>query len=170
MSDLGNRLKQAREARGVSLNEIATATKISPVALEALERNDYSRLPGGIFSRSFVRAYALAVGLDPEATVNEFLVELNKSEREAERIARSRRPEISKDDREFLERQRRAVRLLRLVLLVVAIVALSVLVYQGWTWWQGRKAPAAGARSSQHAAPALILSSVQRPELFPFDF
>ena len=40
----------------MSLAEIATATKISPAALEALERNDYSRLPGGIFSRSFVRA------------------------------------------------------------------------------------------------------------------
>jgi cytoskeletal protein RodZ len=140
MSDLGTRLKQAREARGLSLNEIATATKISPGALEALERNEYTRLPGGIFSRSFVRAYALAVGLDPEATVNEFLVELNKSEREAERLARERRPEISQDDREFLERQRRAVRWLRVVLLVIAIVALSLLVYQGWQWWQGRNA------------------------------
>ena len=62
MSDLGTRLKQAREERGISLNEIATATKISPTTLEALERSDYARLPGGIFSRSFVRAYALRSG------------------------------------------------------------------------------------------------------------
>ena len=132
MSDFGTRLRLAREERGISLNEIATATKISPATLEALERSDYARLPGGIFSRSFVRAYALAVGLDPDATVNEFLVELNKSEREAERIARERRPEISADDREFLERQRRAVRILRVVLVIVAVAAIGVLVYQSW--------------------------------------
>lgn len=42
-------------------------------ALEALERNDISRLPGGIFSRAFVRAYATEIGLDPEQTVAEFM-------------------------------------------------------------------------------------------------
>jgi cytoskeletal protein RodZ len=135
MSDLGSKLKRAREERGVSLNEIATVTKISPAALEALERNDYTRLPGGIFSRSFVRAYATAVGLDPDATVNEFLVEVTKSEREAEQRARARRPEISDDDRAFLERQQRAVRVLRLGLLVVVIVALGLVVYQLWRLW-----------------------------------
>lgn len=66
-------MKRAREARGVSLREIATRTKISASALEALERNDISRLPGGIFGRGFVRAYAQEVGLDPEETIKEFL-------------------------------------------------------------------------------------------------
>ncbi len=66
-------MKRAREARGVSLREIATRTKISASALEALERNDISRLPGGIFGRGFVRAYAEEVGLDPEETIREFL-------------------------------------------------------------------------------------------------
>jgi cytoskeletal protein RodZ len=42
-------------------------------ALEALERNDISRLPGGIFSRGFVRAYAEQIGADPEKTVREFI-------------------------------------------------------------------------------------------------
>jgi cytoskeletal protein RodZ len=42
-------------------------------ALEALERNDISRLPGGIYSRGLVRAYAEQIGLDPEATVQEFI-------------------------------------------------------------------------------------------------
>ena len=51
-------MKRAREERGVSLRQIADATKISVSALEALERNDISRLPGGIFSRAFVRSYA----------------------------------------------------------------------------------------------------------------
>ena len=73
MTDFGEMLRHAREGRGVSLRQIAAKTKISLAALEALERNDVSKLPGGIFSRSFVRAYAAEVGLDPERTVADFL-------------------------------------------------------------------------------------------------
>jgi len=66
-------MRLAREQRGVSLRQIAEATKISVSALEALERNDISRLPGGIFSRAFVRSYAAEIGVDPEQTVRDFL-------------------------------------------------------------------------------------------------
>ena len=72
-TDFGARLREARERRGLSLREIADATKISARSLEALERNDIARLPGGIFSRAFVRAYAVHVGLDPEDTISEFM-------------------------------------------------------------------------------------------------
>ena len=57
-NDFGGRMKRLREERGIALRDIAETTKISVSALEALERNDVSRLPGGIFSRGFVRAYA----------------------------------------------------------------------------------------------------------------
>lgn len=69
----GGRLKQARKARGVTLRQIADKTKLSMVALEALERDDISKLPGGIFTRGFVRSYAAEIGLDPEQTVREFI-------------------------------------------------------------------------------------------------
>src|SRR5205823_4609896 len=52
---------------------IAASTKISVSLFEALERDDVSRWPAGIFRRSFVRAYAKAIGLDPEATLRDFL-------------------------------------------------------------------------------------------------
>lgn len=71
--EFGARLRDARERRGMSLRVIADATKISVRTLEALERNEIARLPGGIFSRGFVRAYALEVGLDPEQTIAEFI-------------------------------------------------------------------------------------------------
>ncbi len=71
--DFGSKMRRAREERGLSLRQIADITKFSVSALEALERNDISRLPGGIFSRAFVRSYALEIGLDPEQTVREFL-------------------------------------------------------------------------------------------------
>jgi len=72
--DFGARMRRAREGHGVSLRQIAETTKLSVRALEALERNDISLLPGGIFSRAFVRAYASEVGMDPEQTVREFMV------------------------------------------------------------------------------------------------
>ena len=72
-TDFGPRMKRMREDRGVALRDIAERTKISVSALEALERNDISRLPGGIFSRGFVRAYAEQIGADPEAAVREFI-------------------------------------------------------------------------------------------------
>ena len=66
-------MKRLREERGVGLREIAEATKISVGVLEALERNDVSRLPGGIFSRGLVRAYAERIGADPEVAVRDFM-------------------------------------------------------------------------------------------------
>ena len=78
MDDFGGKLRQARERRGISLGQIATRTRISTAALAALERNDISKLPGGIFSRSFVRAYAAEVGIDPDATVEEFIARFNQ--------------------------------------------------------------------------------------------
>ena len=73
--DFGRKLREARERRGITLRQIANTTKISFGQLESLERNDISKLPGGIFSRAFVRSYALEVGLDPEATIQEFIAQ-----------------------------------------------------------------------------------------------
>ena len=78
MDDFGGKLRQARERRGISLRQIASSTKIAAAALEALEKNDISKLPGGIFSRAFVRSYAVEVGLDPDETVKEFLDRFNQ--------------------------------------------------------------------------------------------
>lgn len=71
--DFGASLREARERAGITLRHIATSTKISVPTLEALERNDVSRLPGGVFTRAFVRAYAREVGLDPEEALVRFL-------------------------------------------------------------------------------------------------
>jgi cytoskeletal protein RodZ len=134
MTDLGARLRRAREERGFPLKDIAARTKISVTALEALERNDLTRLPGGIFGRAFVRAYAVELGLDADHTVAEFQAGLEESERlRAERGAI--RVEITDDDREFLERQRRALRALRVVVVVVVVAAAVLLAWRFRTAW-----------------------------------
>lgn len=72
-SEFGMKLRRLREERGVSLRQIADVTKVSVSVLEALERNNLSRLPGGIYGRAVVRSYASEIGLDPEQTVRDFL-------------------------------------------------------------------------------------------------
>jgi len=70
---LGRRLRRERERRDISLAQIAAETKIAAALLEALERDDLTHWPPGIFRRSFLRAYADAIGVDAEAVVDEFL-------------------------------------------------------------------------------------------------
>jgi transcriptional regulator with XRE-family HTH domain len=68
----GAGLRQRREQQQIALATIAEQTKISVSLLEALERDDVSRWPSGIFRRAFVRSYAHAIGLDPDVVVREF--------------------------------------------------------------------------------------------------
>jgi transcriptional regulator with XRE-family HTH domain len=69
----GARLRRERERRTISLTDIAQQTKIKASLFEQLERDDVSHWPSGIFRRSFMRAYAHAVGLDVDVTLREFL-------------------------------------------------------------------------------------------------
>jgi cytoskeletal protein RodZ len=73
VASFGENLRQAREARNITLQDIAASTKISTRALKALEDEHFNQLPGGIFNRGFVRAYARCVGLDEEKAVAEYL-------------------------------------------------------------------------------------------------
>jgi transcriptional regulator with XRE-family HTH domain len=72
-STLGARLRTQREQQQISLTTIAERTKIKLSLLEALERDDLSHWPHGIFGRSYIRTYAQAIGLDPDETVREFV-------------------------------------------------------------------------------------------------
>ena len=69
----GARLRQRRERQQITLTSIAEQTKISLSLLEGLERDDVSHWPAGIFRRAFIRAYAHAIGLEPDVVVREFL-------------------------------------------------------------------------------------------------
>src|SRR5262252_2270066 len=72
MSAFGERLRREREMRGVTLDEISESTKISRRHLESLEKEDFESLPGGIFNKGFVRAYARYLGLDEDQAVADY--------------------------------------------------------------------------------------------------
>jgi len=80
MASFGDELKRERELRDISLKEIADATNISVRFLEALENNDFSTLPGGVYVRGFIRSVAHHLGLDIEETMNAYQQEVERQE------------------------------------------------------------------------------------------
>src|SRR5256885_11967216 len=70
--NFGERLKREREMREVSLKEVTVATRIGSRFLEALENEDWAKLPGGVFNRGFVRAIARYLGLSEEHLLAEY--------------------------------------------------------------------------------------------------
>jgi cytoskeletal protein RodZ len=117
--DFGRKLRDAREHRGLSLRQISNATKISMLTLEALERNDIARLPGGIFGRGVVRSYALEVGLDPESAIDEFMGQFPHDS-----VTAGHPTTTQIEDHEKVESDRRmATAFLRLVLISVPVAA-----------------------------------------------
>jgi cytoskeleton protein RodZ len=123
-ADFGTFLRLAREERGVSLQDLAVATKISARLLESLERNDPSKLPGGIFSRAFVRAYAREVGLDPDAAVARFVAAF-PDEAGADDMPAT----TSAVEAESFEQGRRLIRIALRLLGVALLVAFLVFIY-----------------------------------------
>jgi cytoskeletal protein RodZ len=125
------------------------------MSLEALEQSDLSRLPGGIFTRSFIRAYALEVGLDPERTIQDFIAELPPE------AATATAHSVAVEDSEKLDSDRKAfATAARLVLLSVPLIALAI-YYDSHPMRVARQgeaaAPAevlAGASEQTHAEPA----------------
>src|SRR5579862_955412 len=68
----GEHLRREREMRGVSLDEISAATRISTRFLEAIEKDQWERLPGGVFNRGFIRSIARFLGLDEDSLIAEY--------------------------------------------------------------------------------------------------
>jgi cytoskeleton protein RodZ len=73
VSSFGAQLKQEREKQGVSLEDISLSTKIGTRMLRALEEEHFDQLPGGIFNKGFIRAYARCLGIDEEQAVADYL-------------------------------------------------------------------------------------------------
>jgi hypothetical protein len=82
----GEKLRKQREQRGISLDSISTITKISPRMLRAIEDEHFDQLPGGVFSKGFVRAYARQVGLNEEEAVADYLTALRENQIQSQTV------------------------------------------------------------------------------------
>jgi cytoskeletal protein RodZ len=82
----GEKLRKQREQRGIELDAISKTTKISTRMLRALEDEHFDQLPGGVFNKGFVRAYARQVGLDAEEAITDYLAALRESQIQSQNI------------------------------------------------------------------------------------
>ena len=97
---LGEKLRQAREERDVSISEVAEQTRISPLYIEAIENDDYSPLPGGIFNKGFIKSFAKFVGVDEDEALQDYSRQLSQqNEGQPEADPKTYRPEVLTDDR-----------------------------------------------------------------------
>jgi cytoskeletal protein RodZ len=161
--DLGRKLREARERKGVSLRQIANSTKIAASVLEGLERNDISRLPGGIFGRAFVRAFASEIGLDPEAIIQEFIAQFPDD------VVTAGHPQARHfEDREALESNRRMTSTFAwLILLSIPIAA--VVVYFTTSGRQASSETVAAPSAQSAPPPASSAAPVRDPDAAGID-
>jgi cytoskeleton protein RodZ len=149
MMSVGETLRQERMRRNVQLQEISEKLKISSRMLEAIEADDYAKLPGGVFGKSFVRQYAGLLGLDEEEVANQF--EQAVGSPELTRLEELRRPHPASglprmDERRFSSSQPRSI--LPSLIAVVVVMLICSLVYG---WWQRNRQL---AETRRHSPPA----------------
>lgn len=96
---LGEKLRQAREERGISISEVAEQTRISPHYLDSIENDDYRTLPGGIFNKGFVKSYAKYVGIDEQEALQDYARLIAQQEGVKDDEPKTYKPEVLTDDR-----------------------------------------------------------------------
>jgi cytoskeleton protein RodZ len=169
VGSFGDRLQREREMRGITLEEIAEATKIGTRLLRALEQQEFDKLPGGIFNKGFVLSYARYLGLDEEQAVADYTAALAEAVA-AGKATRQEPPERTMLADEFEERDP-----VRLPLgLIAAVVVVPILLFTGWRYVAThgfpklRPAQAAGAsRPAVKTPPPASLASPAPAETTP---
>ncbi|HUP64353.1 MAG TPA: helix-turn-helix domain-containing protein [Thermoanaerobaculia bacterium] len=134
----GEDLRRQREIRGISLREIAEATKVSQRLLEALEKDDYRHLPAPVFARGFVREYARYLGLDADEMVSRYVHHMSSIDDPEFREL----PEPLHSERNTGEIPRPYARVDRKVWILIVLLAVLIGVILGVRFWLGRQ-PAA---------------------------
>src|SRR5271154_5524745 len=121
-TSFGEHLRREREMRGVSLEEISAATRISTRFLEAIEKDQWDQLPGGVFNRGFIRSIARYLGLDEDSLVAEYA--LGTAANEEARAAAQRDAEIP--------RNWQPAALAFVIILAIAGCVFAAYHYRGW--------------------------------------
>ncbi len=141
--NFGERLKRERELREVSLEEITSATRIGPRFLEALENEEWEKLPGGVFNRGFVRSVARYLGLDEES----FLAEYDLAHGPAVQ------PSVQNNANHFSSRPK-WIPFAAFLLFLALAGALAAGGYYGWRYYMAHRAARQSLRPSESGSPA----------------
>lgn len=124
---LGEKLRQARETRGISVSEVAEQTRISPLYIKSIEENDYRTLPGGIFNKGFVKSYAKCVGVDEQEALQDYAALLNTQSVSVEDEPKTYRPQVLTDDRSSS-----GLRTIILAAVILGLMAVGILFLKNY--------------------------------------
>jgi cytoskeleton protein RodZ len=155
MGAFGDRLRREREMRGITLDEITESTKISRRHLEALEGEHFDQLPGGVFNKGFVRAYARFLGLDEDQAVADYSAASNEQPQPENKFPL----EIHEEPNRDLNPRSSS---LPLVFAIAALV--GVLLGYGF-WVKSKPHSSAAVEKTQQAAPVNSASEPQTSAL-----
>ena len=86
VGDFGDKFRKAREKKELSFDDVSNVTKISSRMLQAIEEEHFDQLPGGVFNKGFIRAYAKHLGLDSEEAVTDYLECLRQAQVNAHEV------------------------------------------------------------------------------------
>ena len=164
MGTFGERLQREREMRGITLEEIAEATKIGTRSLRALEEQDFDKLPGGIFNKGFVRAYSKYLGIDEDQAVADYVTAVN----EAQATGKLSRPEYSPPSVEEAQSEPEPVRIpwgLLIILALIVAVGFAARSYYAKYGWAKLKREATPMQPA--AAPQVPATVPQQPSGAP---
>ena len=92
VGEFGNKFRKAREKKELSFDDVSNVTKISSRMLQAIEEEHFDQLPGGVFNKGFIRAYAKHLGLNDEEAVNDYLACLRQAQIDAHEVWQPERP------------------------------------------------------------------------------
>ena len=150
MGSVGERLRREREMRGVSLDDIAEATKIGTRLLRALEEEHFDLLPGGIFNKGFVRAYAKYLGLSEDELVADYLQAAGESAPDPRLIAEQNASRIDRSEGDAGNSRMAGFPIIPVLILLVVIAAGA----GGWHLYQERMIERRAKQDVERAAAA----------------
>ena len=136
-ASIGEKLRLERETRGIALRDISEHTRISMRYLEAIESDDFRRLPGGIFNRSFIRAYAKFVGYNEQEAIEQYSQTLRDHGESPDDVPA--KPHQSVVYGEEAEAHGHST-LWKLLLVLIALVLVSLGVWAGLRYYHQRSA------------------------------
>jgi cytoskeletal protein RodZ len=125
---IGEQLRLAREEQRIPLREVSDQTRISVHYLEAIEVNDFQRLPGGIFNRSFVKAYAKYVGVDEKEALEGYTRYMREAGEPGEDVVSSRHSIVYTDT----HATRSPILTVVLAIVILAILTAAALAILNW--------------------------------------
>jgi cytoskeletal protein RodZ len=157
VTGLGDRLKQARTAKGFTLDDLQSITKIQKRYLSGIENEDYSMMPGSFYVRAFIKQYAEAVGLDSDEMLSMYK---NTSPEVSTEEGTGQRASSTLTRKKGLRNNDQLNEMMPKIIVALFIIVIVVVI---WTLYQGSSNKNSDVESGETNQPVIMESSKSDP-------